>query len=346
MESRIGATRVETDAQKGTPEAGMSHAEQPEVKNAETGGRGKQVAAGAVGAVAGAAGAIISMGFVVPGEAPETPETPETSTAGTSTGTMPSVDDFDGQHIPEATGVNDNMSFSEAFAAARAETGAGGVFFWRGGVYGTYYRDEWSQLSPEYKEAFSNYPYRQTENTHADSGHTPEEPAVTPTGGKTDAEQEHVAATSSVGDTSEHVAQPEAGQEHVAATSSVGDTSEHAEQPATASDEVEVLGVHYTEVDGHTVAVAPISVNGNEALLVDVDTDGIFDYALTDSGTETPDVHDISEYQITYDDVNNMQQAAQQPQEVSQEVSQEAYLNDNNLPDYTNNASVDNFTTV
>ena len=369
MESRIGATRVETDAQKGTPEAGMSHAEQPEVKNAETGGRGKQVAAGAVGAVAGAAGAIISMGFVVPGEAPETPETPETSTAGTSTGTMPSVDDFDGQHIPEATGVNDNMSFSEAFAAARAETGAGGVFFWRGGVYGTYYRDEWSQLSPEYKEAFSNYPYRQTENTHADSGHTPEEPAVTPTGGKTDAEQEHVAATSSVGDTSEHVAQPEAGQEHVAATSSVGDTSEHAEQPATASDEVEagqehvaatspvgdtsehvaqpeagqehvaatssvgdtsehaeqpatasdeveVLGVHYTEVDGHTVAVAPISVNGNEALLVDVDTDGIFDYALTDSGTETPDVHDISEYQITYDDVNNMQQAAQQPQEV------------------------------
>jgi hypothetical protein len=290
------------------------HAAQPEVKNAGTGNNLKQAAAGAGGAVAGAAGAILSMGFVVPEKAPDIPDT--SSSVDAPVGALPAADSFDAQRVPMATGVNDHMSFSEAFAVARAETGAGGVFFWKGGVYGTYYRNEWNQLSPEYREAFSNYPYQQPENAQADSVQTQEDPAVTPTDGSS-----------------------EAGQENATANPPAENTP--ASDPAQPAD-VEVLGIQYAEVDGHTVAVAPVSVNGSEALLVDVDTDGIFDYALTDSGTETPDVHDISEYQITCDDVNAMQQAAPQPQE----VSQEAYLNENNLPDYTNNASVDQFTTV
>lgn len=52
---------------------------------------------------------------------------------------------------PEATGVNDGMSFNEAFAAARAEVGAGGCFTWHGGVYGTYYATEWDAMSAEQK---------------------------------------------------------------------------------------------------------------------------------------------------------------------------------------------------
>jgi len=38
--------------------------------------------------------------------------------------------------------VNDEMSFSEAFAAARTELGAGGVFAWQGQYYGTFYENE------------------------------------------------------------------------------------------------------------------------------------------------------------------------------------------------------------
>ena len=38
--------------------------------------------------------------------------------------------------------VTDNMSFSEAFGAARAELGAGGVFEWNGNLYGTFYATE------------------------------------------------------------------------------------------------------------------------------------------------------------------------------------------------------------
>ena len=55
-----------------------------------------------------------------------------------------------------AEGVNDEMSFSQAFAAARAEVGAGGAFEWRGQIYGTYYADEWEAMSDDEKDAFGN----------------------------------------------------------------------------------------------------------------------------------------------------------------------------------------------
>ncbi len=46
-----------------------------------------------------------------------------------------------------ASNVNDNMSFDEAFAAARDEVGAGGIFAWHGQVYNTYTRSEYEGLS-------------------------------------------------------------------------------------------------------------------------------------------------------------------------------------------------------
>jgi hypothetical protein len=50
--------------------------------------------------------------------------------------------------------VTDDMSFNEAFAAARADVGAGGVFEWNGNTYGTYYKEEWDNLSPEETEEY------------------------------------------------------------------------------------------------------------------------------------------------------------------------------------------------
>ncbi|GHT29260.1 hypothetical protein AGMMS49574_05540 [Bacteroidia bacterium] len=48
---------------------------------------------------------------------------------------------------PEAH-VSDDLSFGEAFAAARAEVGPGGTFEWHGKEYGTYYKDEWDNMDP------------------------------------------------------------------------------------------------------------------------------------------------------------------------------------------------------
>ena len=50
---------------------------------------------------------------------------------------------------------HEDLSFGEAFAAARAEVGPGGVFHWHGGVYGTYYADEWNAMTAEQKNDFA-----------------------------------------------------------------------------------------------------------------------------------------------------------------------------------------------
>ena len=61
-----------------------------------------------------------------------------------------------GETVEVASNVNDNMSFSEAFASARAEVGPGGVFVWNGNVYSTYYEEEWDNMTDEQKEEFSD----------------------------------------------------------------------------------------------------------------------------------------------------------------------------------------------
>lgn len=57
-------------------------------------------------------------------------------------------------NLSVASTVNDSMSFNEAFASARAELGAGGVFVWHGKLYGTFYADEWNAMTPEQKAEY------------------------------------------------------------------------------------------------------------------------------------------------------------------------------------------------
>lgn len=59
--------------------------------------------------------------------------------------------------VPVAFSPSDHMSFSQAFASARAEVGPGGCFAWRGGIYGTYYYDEWHNMSSADKAIFAGH---------------------------------------------------------------------------------------------------------------------------------------------------------------------------------------------
>lgn len=52
--------------------------------------------------------------------------------------------------------IHDDMSFSEAFAAARAEVGSGGVFEWHGHLYNTYTSSEWNSMSLQERHDFTN----------------------------------------------------------------------------------------------------------------------------------------------------------------------------------------------
>jgi hypothetical protein len=112
---------------------------------------------GIASAVAGMTGGAILQGFVLRPEdraksdaaTPSIPEHPPVSEPA----------QFNGENVPVAHNVNDDMSFGKAFAAARTEVGAGGVFEWRGKVFGTYYKDEWESFSDNYRHQFSNYNY-------------------------------------------------------------------------------------------------------------------------------------------------------------------------------------------
>lgn len=58
------------------------------------------------------------------------------------------------EEIDVAHNINDDMSFDDAFIAARTEVGAGGVFTWHGNVYNTYTKDEWGSMSLEQRQEF------------------------------------------------------------------------------------------------------------------------------------------------------------------------------------------------
>jgi hypothetical protein len=347
-------TRVDIHAQEEVQaaEAQPQSGESLEVKNTDKAGRIKQVAAGAGGAIAGAAGVGAIMGFVVPDDVPESAASVG-SHRSAQADPLPSAADFDGSEVPEASHVNDDMSFAEAFASARQETGAGGVFVWRGGVYGTYYRDEWSQLSPEYRESFSNYPYHRPEDALAGTATAASEPsdAADPaidTGDNPVEEQVQadippveVNDTGSADTTADSTAATASEPSDAADPATDAGDNPVEEQVQADVPPVEVNDTGSADTAGDAEVLGVQYVDGRDALLVDVDTDGVFDYTIADNGTPEPEVFDISEQQITHEDAADIQQAQQQASDTD-----DNNLVDNNLPDYTNNASAEQFLNV
>jgi hypothetical protein len=57
--------------------------------------------------------------------------------------------------ILEVAEVNQEGTFKEAFDAARAQVGPGGVFEWRGQWYNTYTAEEWTDMEPASKEDYA-----------------------------------------------------------------------------------------------------------------------------------------------------------------------------------------------
>lgn len=86
----------------------------------------------------------------------ETPEqeNPDQDPALSATQAPAASERLFGHEMDIAFNINDDMTFSQAFAAARHEVGAGGLFVWHGHTYGTYYADEWGAMTPEDKEQY------------------------------------------------------------------------------------------------------------------------------------------------------------------------------------------------
>lgn len=168
--------------------------------------------------------------------------------------------------------ANDDLSFKEAFEAARAELGPGGVFHWHGGIYGTYYADEWNAMSEEEKAQFAQSVQQgTTATTEDDTNQLAEDTTVVEeeddsndlayTANDADAEEEEVASVRVV-------------EEKEEATAAVDQTDD---------DDVRILG--YGDVnlaDGSSVTVEELEINGQRVAVIDVDKDGVGDFAMSD----------------------------------------------------------------
>lgn len=113
--------------------------------------------------------------------------------------------DFNGI-APMSHAVTDDMTFGDAFAAARADVGCGGTFLWHGGVYGTYNAAEWNELTADEQAAWQSTirwnevaEYQNSVATTADSTTTAEPmPAINEINGQSTDEE-----TENTGDESE-----------------------------------------------------------------------------------------------------------------------------------------------
>lgn len=104
----------------------------------------------------GVSGILMGAGLLYAGQsvAATKTDTPEEN-ADAATEEAQQVEGANEPTLPVAQMHND-MSFGEAFAAARAEVGPGGVFIWHGGIYNTYTADEWNAMTPQQKNDFAH----------------------------------------------------------------------------------------------------------------------------------------------------------------------------------------------
>ena len=179
--------------------------------------------------------------------------------------------------IHEAHSVTDDMSFSEAFATARAEVGPGGAFSWRGHVYGTYRGDdpEWQEMNAEDRAAHSQQILSQV---HA-APYTP-----------TDNEPEIVPAPENSG----------------------ADNYEPVENDSENYEDVEVhiLGVGEVQApDGSVAQVGIGTIDDHAAVFADTDGDDLVDTVLIDTNdnaqVDQNEIYDATETGITVDDLRD-----------------------------------------
>lgn len=211
--------------------------------------------------------------------------------------------------------VNDDASFSEAFADARAQVGAGGVFEWRGHVYGTYYEEEWDNMTPEQRAQYqSKIDYGTIAGDNVNTG------------------TDNATPTSASSNTYTHASSTHATQQQGEA---IAPNTEMVAEPV--DSDIKVLGVETIEDEtGRSRIMAGIEIEGHQGLLVDVDNDQVMDVMMVDMNNDgqitSNEVADIAELNISVDDLQQHIAANQNPQGL-------LACNDG-MPDYVNDADI------
>ena len=221
-----------------------------------------------------------------------------------------------------ATKVTDSMSFSEAFDVARGEVGAGGVFEWHGNLYGTYTADEWNNMDGAARDEYA-------ESIHWDG---PSHEYVAPNNHSHASHTSH----SSQATHSENV--------HQAANTTANQSGGNQNQEEEEDLDIEIIGVEHANIDGeHESIIGTASVNGQAVYFVDIDgEDDEFELMMSDHNgnnqIEENEVVDISEQHMSVSHFEQMAQANESTHANENEEPVQYYANDENLPDYVNDA--------
>lgn len=222
--------------------------------------------------------------------------------------------------VSVASNISDGMSFGDAFAAARAELGPGGMFTWHGNSYSTYTADEWDGMSADERAEYGRLvaPHVQFDNGNYGGGrhtaqhvHRPEP-----------ADHNHVSQQETVEVNHEEPTETE--HESVIQTTTTVTTTATTEpetQPERQSlahdskevdiDLAKIRLVEAEEVetfDDVDTVVGRGFVDGHDAMFHDLDNNGIFDVAtvdVNDNHTFVDDEkYDISDQHLS---VNNVE---------------------------------------
>lgn len=190
----------------------------------------------------------------------------------------------EGVHVAQ---VDDSDSFQQAFADARAQVGAGGVFEWHGKVYSTFYENEWNGMSATERAEWQS---------HVDYSDV------------TDAAQTSVHAAAPQHTTVEHVVNVRVEDAQPGAADAVPEDASYidhdtpqaaAETPDAQDSEVHVIGVAVQD-NGHggMATIAGLQSGDDMAMVVDVDSDGTVDYVVHDDNGngqfEASEWHDVN----------------------------------------------------
>lgn len=270
----------------------------------------KEVMIGGVSGIAlGTAGTLLASSIPIDAAAEnsDSQDTPNTENEATNTTAQ------------MATCVNDSMSFSDAFNAAREEVGAGGVFEWHGNLYSTYTAAEWYNMDATARNEFAD-------SIHWDG----------PT-------HEYVSSNHSQSSHSTHSTHTE----EVTNTQTVSNGNTTQTQSPNKDEEdspdVEIIGVEHANIDGeHDSIIGTASINGQAVYFIDVDGENNeFELMVSDTNgnnqVDEGEVVDISEQHMSVSHFEQLAQAEQSNHNES-ETPVQYYANNEDLPDYVNDA--------
>ena len=201
-----------------------------------------------------------------------------------------------------ASGVTDDMSFSQAFSAARAEVGSGGCFEWRGNVYSTFTAEEWNSMSAEEKAEYNDHFSWGGSGASENNGTAAENAAANETVANDATSQSNGGQAAGTRTAESQASESQTSDNHTSNNQASGNNT--AENQNGEEGDVEVVDVwHSDEVGGN---YAHVKIDGEDYMFGDFDEDGKFDVAAADFNGDghfsEDEIEDISELDLKVSD--------------------------------------------